>query len=91
MSLISLTEQQQEILERLVRIRNTPQWLATRAMILLQLSFGASIRQTARRLHLSRNTVRSWLRRWKNQEDNLHVIEKQDNDEFPLSERIKAT
>jgi putative transposase len=91
MSLISLTEQQHQILERLVRIRNTPQWLATRAMIILQLSFGASIRKTARRLHLSRNTVRSWCRRWKSQEDNLLLTVNQDNDDFPLSERIKAT
>jgi len=61
MALLSLTEQQQEILEPFARRRNTPQWLATRAMIVLQLSFGASIKQTARRLDLSRNTVRTWL------------------------------
>jgi putative transposase len=60
-------------------------------MIVLQLSSGASIRKTARRLHLSRNTVRTWLRRWKKQENNLLLTVNQDNDEFPLSERIKET
>jgi putative transposase len=59
-------------------------------MIILQLSFGASIKQTARRLDLSRNTVRTWLRRWKNQEENLLLTENQDDDDFPLIERIKA-
>ncbi|MBM4401117.1 MAG: helix-turn-helix domain-containing protein [Crenarchaeota archaeon] len=91
MSLLSLTEQQHQLLEQLVRRRNTPQWLATRAMIVLQLRKGASIRQTARRLHLSRNTVRTWLRRWKNQEENLLLTENQADDDFPLSDRITAT
>jgi len=90
MALLSLTEQQQEIVAHLVRRRNTPQWLATRAMIVLQLSYGASIKQTARRLDLSRNTVRTWLRRWKSQEENLLLSENQDDDDFPLSDRIKA-
>lgn len=91
MSLLSLTEQQHQLLEHLVRRRNTPQWLATRAMIVLQLSYGASIKQTALKLHLSRNTVRSWLRRWKSQEENLLLTENQDDDDFPLIERITAS
>lgn len=89
MALISLTEQQQEILEQLVRRRNTPQWLATRALIILQLSGGASIKATARQLHLSRNTVRTWLRRWQSQASNLLLSD--NDDELPLIERITAT
>jgi putative transposase len=90
MSLISLTEKQQQILESFVRCRNTPQWLSKRAMILLQLNLGASIKQTSRHLKLSRNTVRTWLRRWQNAEDNLAASDQQDDSELPLDKQIKT-
>jgi putative transposase len=90
MALISLTEKQQEILEGFVRRRNTPQWLSKRAIIILQLNLGASIKETARDLRLSRNTVRTWFRRWKQEEDNLSATEKQDDKELPLDKQIKT-
>jgi len=88
MSKISLTVQQQSILEAFVRGRTNPQWLVTRAMILLKLSSGLSIRQTAKHLHLSRNTVRAWSRKWQSEEKNLLAIE--DNNDFSLSNHIKV-
>jgi DNA-binding CsgD family transcriptional regulator len=60
MALISLTEKQQQILEAFVRRRNSQQWLSKRAAIILHLNGAASIKQTARHLRLSRNTVRTW-------------------------------
>jgi putative transposase len=90
MALISLTEKQQEILEGFVRRRKSQQWLSKRAMIILQLNLGASIKETSRRLSLSRNTVRTWYRRWKESEDNLFSCEKQDDKEFPLGKQIKT-
>jgi len=89
MSAISLTVKQQEILQQFANRRNSPQWLAKRAMIILQLSAGLSIRQTAKQLNLSRNTVRAWLRRWKSEENNLLAVENQSN--IPLIDQIKAT
>lgn len=86
MTSISLTVEQHSILEEFTRRRNSPQWLAKRAMIILLLSVGTSIRQTAKQLHLSRNTVRSWLKRWQEQQQNLVVSF--DNDALPLSKRI---
>lgn len=88
MSDISLTEKQQEILETFVRGRNNPQWLVTRATIILLLSRGISIRQTAKQLHLSRNTVRAWLRKWQSEEENLLAVA--DNNDFSLSDHIKV-
>jgi putative transposase len=90
MALISLQEKQQQILEAFVRRRNTPQWLSKRAMILLHLNSGASIKETARHLRLSRNTVRTWLRRWQNAEDNLVASDKQDDKDFPLDKQIRT-
>ena len=87
MSDISLTEEQQQILETFVRGRNNPQWLVTRATIILLLSRGISIRQTAKQLHLSRNTVRAWLRKWQSEEENLLAVA--DNDDFSLSDHIR--
>lgn len=90
MALISLTEKQQNILEGFVHRRKSQQWLAKRAMIILQLNLGASIKETSRRLSLSRNTVRTWLRRWKEKQDNLFACEKQDDKELPLDKQIKT-
>jgi transposase len=87
MALISLTEKQQEILEGFVRRRNSQQWLSKRAMIILQLNLGASIKKTSRLLNLSRNTVRTWYRRWKEAEDKLLACEKQDDEQFPLGKQ----
>lgn len=90
MALISLTEKQQEILEGFVRRRKSQQWLSKRAMIILQLNLGASIRETARHLRVSRNTVRTWYRRWKEEEDNLVATEEQEDPKFPLHQQIKT-
>lgn len=88
MAFISLTAQQHEVLSSFIRRRNTPQWLVKRAMIILLLNDGFSIRQTAKQLHLSRNTVRTWLRRW--QEEQGYLAEDQGSDAPPVSKRITA-
>ena len=88
MSDISLTVKQQSILEAFVRGRNNPQWLVTRAAILLKLNGGISIRQTAKQLHLSRNTLRAWSGKWKSEEENLLAVEH--NNDFSLSDHIKV-
>jgi len=90
MALISLTEEQQEILSDFARRRQIPQWLCQRAMILLRLNDGHSIKATGRLLNLSRNTVRVWLRRWQSESDKLVSSDNEDDDDFPLEQRIRT-
>jgi DNA invertase Pin-like site-specific DNA recombinase len=69
--MLDLTDEQKEILEPLTRCRNSPQWLAQRAHIVLLLAAGFSLRKIARHLHLSKKTVQRWGQRWKMEAPNL--------------------
>jgi transposase len=59
---VSLPER--AILEHMVRQTNNPQWLVTRAKILLRAAEGQSNRRMAAEMKLTRNTVRLWRERW---------------------------
>jgi putative transposase len=61
---ITLSSTERAALEQLVRKRSTPQQLVTRAKLLLAAAQGKGIRQTARELHLARDMVQRWRRRW---------------------------
>jgi transposase len=87
---ITLTVEQKAILEEFARCRNNPQWLWVRAQLLLSLYAGTSIKETARRFHLARNTVRLWLRRWNAASANLIVCEDPETDALPLSQQIEG-
>jgi len=89
MDQLTLTELQQVLLERLGRSRKSPQWLATRATIVLELAAGASPTEAARRLRLGRNTVYRWRRRWRREGPELTRAEERGEDEPVLSERIR--
>ena len=62
---ISLTEEQRNELERLVRARTTGQQLVVRARIVLLAAEGLSTEEVARRLHLDSDAVRQWRARWR--------------------------
>ena len=87
---IDLPDEQRQILEKFVRRRNTPQWLAIRSQILLLLATAASIRKIARRLEISRNTVRMWLRRWKEQSPKLSFRSAEPTEQTPLEVKIRS-
>jgi putative transposase len=61
---IAISSQEQEIVEHILRQGTNPQWLVTRAKIILKAASGQSTRQIAAELGLTRNTVRLWRERW---------------------------
>jgi hypothetical protein len=67
---------QREILERLVRTRSTPQQLALRARMILQVADGTGVRATARECGVWPKTVRYWCKRWREAPDAQPVAER---------------
>jgi putative transposase len=61
---VPLTEKEREELEALVRAHKTSQQIALRARIILLLATGLDAREVARRLEISRTTVRLWRGDW---------------------------
>lgn len=61
---ISLTQQQQETLEGLLRRQKTPVGLAKRARAMLLLAEGERFNQTAERVGLGERHLRKWARRF---------------------------
>jgi putative transposase len=61
---ITLTEEERQGLETLVRRHSTPQQVATRARIVLAAAAGGPLVQIARQVGLSRESVRFWRDRW---------------------------
>lgn len=61
---VTVSEQDRQFLETLVRTRTAPQRLVERALIILLGAEGVGIGETARRLGIWNKTVRFWRRRW---------------------------
>jgi putative transposase len=61
---IEVSAQERTILEQMVRQANNPQWLVTRAKLILRAAAGQSNRRIAAEMSLTRNTVRLWRDRW---------------------------
>jgi putative transposase len=59
-----MTIAEQAIVEHIIRQTTNPQWLVTRAKIVLKAANGQSTRGIAGELGLTRNTVRLWRERW---------------------------
>ena len=59
-----VTDEQQHILEALLRQHKAPQRLVQRARIILAAAEGLGLSQTARRLDCSLNMVQTWRDRW---------------------------
>jgi putative transposase len=61
---IEMNAAERDILEHVVRQGTNPQWLVTRAKIILKAASGESNRQIAKSLGITRNTVQLWRGRW---------------------------
>ncbi len=61
---LDVTTAEREIIEHMIRQTTSPQWLVTRAKIVLKAAQGQSTRGIAHELGLTRNTVRLWRERW---------------------------
>ena len=62
---VTVSPEQREELEHLVRTRSTPQQLALRARIMLQAADGVGVRESAEELDVWPRTVRRWRKRWR--------------------------
>lgn len=72
---IALSEQQQNILEEIVRCRHSPQYEVDRARIVLEASLGLRNRHIAQNLRLDRETVAVWRKRWADASEQMEQIE----------------
>jgi putative transposase len=73
---VTVLPEQRDVLERLVRTRSTPQQLALRARMILQVADGMGVRASARELGVWPKTVRYWCKRWRLTPDGRPVAER---------------
>ena len=64
---------QREVLERLLRSHSTPQQLAVRARIIVNVGDGMGVRASAREVGVWPKTVRYWRKRWRRAGDGQSV------------------
>jgi putative transposase len=90
-SAIEVNEQERAVLEHIGRQASNPQWLVTRAKIILKAANGQSNRRIAAELGLTRNTVRQWRARWQATRTQRSVEGAEGADQPTLRERIEAS
>jgi putative transposase len=73
---VTVSPEQREMLEQLVRTHSTPQQLALRAHIMLLASDGVGVRESAEELDVWPKTVRRWRKRWRMAADGVSVPER---------------
>lgn len=83
-----LTEPEKTFLDRLASRAKTEQRLALRANILLALDEGCSVSQTARDLHIVRNTVKKWRDRWRTAQHRLGQAQQAPADQGPFERLV---
>jgi putative transposase len=86
---LPLSSMQQEVLQRLVRRQTADQRLVRRASILLALAADPCVQTTARRLGLTRLTVRQWRDRWLQAVPQLQQAEQEQATEPALLDLIE--
>ena len=62
---VTVSPEQREELEHLVRTHSTPQQLAMRARVILHALDGVGVRESGRELDVWPKTVRYWRKRWR--------------------------
>lgn len=87
---IAVTAREQRILGHIVRQQNNPQWLVTRAKIILRAATDQTNGQIARELEISRNTVSSWRERWQVSEEQREAAAHETDDNKALRELLEA-
>ena len=82
---VQLTTRQRTCLEQIIRRQTSPQRLVRRAKMLLALETGANECHVMRQLHLNRETVRVWRRRWLAFAPKLEQLETDEGSDKALS------
>lgn len=77
-AVLTLTDRQRALLERLTRRHTCPQQCVRRAQIILDAAAGLNNTQIARQHALDRGTVRNWRLRWLAQSSRLDAAEAAD-------------
>jgi putative transposase len=85
---IEVSEGQRQILEQLVRQRQSGQGLVSRAQIILEAAAGSSNAMISRRLEQNRLTVRLWRHRWGQAQEALAAVEAAQDKDQPLTKAI---
>jgi putative transposase len=88
---IAVTPREQRILEHIVRQQNNPQWLVTRAKIILRAAANQTNGHIASELAITRNTVSSWRERWQASEEQRAAAANEMEDDKALREVLEAT
>lgn len=88
---IEVSPQERALLEHMVRQANNPQWLVTRAKIILGAAAGQSNRGMAAEMDLTRNTVRLWRERWQDTAEPRAAAAAAEEPTPSLREVIEAT
>lgn len=87
---ISLTGEQQSILEQIVRRTSSEQRLVERAKIILLAAAGINNTQIGEQLKLTRACVRKWRSRWENASSSLQSASAEDMRDFEDKQLITA-
>ena len=88
---IEVSPQERALLEHMVRQANNPQWLVTRAKIILGAAEGQSNRRMAAEMNLTRNTVRLWRERWPTTREQRAAVAAEEEPERSLREVLEDT
>jgi transposase len=88
---IEISATEKDILEHIIRQGTNPQWLVTRAKIILKAASGQSNRQIGTDLGLTRNTVRLWRERWPTTAGQRSAEAAEAEGQATLRERIEAS
>ena len=86
---IDVTPREQRILEHIVRQQNNPQWLVTRAKIILRAAADQTNSQIASELEITRNTASSWRERWQASAEQRAAVAHETNDDKSLRELLE--
>lgn len=73
---VTVSPEQREVLEQLVRTHSTPQQLALRARVIVHAVDGVGVRESARELGVWPKTVRYWRKRWRRANDKQSVCDR---------------
>jgi putative transposase len=72
---LNMSEQQKDVLQRLVHRATSPQRLVRRGTIILAAAAGTTNTKITQDLHVDHETVRLWRERWRTAESRLQAIE----------------
>ena len=87
---IDVTARERRTLEHIVRQQNNPQWLVTRAKMILRAATGQTNGQIANELEITRNTVSSWRERWQASEEQRDAVTNEMDDAKSLRKLLEA-